>query len=261
MQLRVWTATALVALVVGSTASITAASPATPAVAANDDFVDASALTLSSSVAFASNAGATKEPGEPDHAGKTGGTSLWWRVELPVDAFLEVNACPSNFDTLVGVYTGSTVSNLTPIASNDDNPFCNTGSNRQSMLTFDAKAHVPYSIAVDGWHGATGNVAVAIQIPNDAWTNRRTVGPLPVPTAGTNIATFDYEFEPKPPRGGENTVWYSYTPTTSGPITANTCKSDFDTVLGVYTGSTAQTLQLVNSNDDSPGACPNHTGS
>jgi C1A family cysteine protease len=46
-----------------------------------------------------------------------------------------------------------------------------------------------------------------------------------------------------------NTVWYRYTPTDSGPLTVNTLGSDYDTVLGIWTG-TRGALTSVGCNDD-----------
>ncbi len=257
MQLRRITAVAIVAVAVGSGASAAFAGPDGPP---NDDFVNAIGLTLGSPTSgYTSNAGATKEAGEPNHAGKVGGASLWYRFELPVDAPISVDTCLADFDTLLAVYTGSTVSTLTPIASNDDNPSCATGSNRVSKVVFNAKAHRPYAVAVDGFNGATGHFFVAIDIANDFWQHRQVVGPIPVSSAGTNVSADDWAGEPHPPRGGGAVVWYSYTPGVSGPVALNTCHSDFDTVVAVYTGNDVHALHLVTSNDDGgAGACPSH---
>ncbi len=46
-----------------------------------------------------------------------------------------------------------------------------------------------------------------------------------------------------------NTVWYRYTPTESGPLTVNTLGSEYDTVLGIWTG-TRGALTSVGCNDD-----------
>src|SRR4051794_35340582 len=55
---------------------------ATPIIAAapsaNDSFSNRITLTGSTLSTSGSNAGATKQNGEPNHAGNTGGTSVWW---------------------------------------------------------------------------------------------------------------------------------------------------------------------------------------
>jgi subtilisin family serine protease len=51
---------------------------------------------------------------------------------------------------------------------------------------------------------------------------------------------------------GENSVWYSWTAPFSGPVTLDTCQSNFDTALAVYTGSGAiDSLSQVASDNDS----------
>jgi hypothetical protein len=51
---------------------------------------------------------------------------------------------------------------------------------------------------------------------------------------------------------GENSVWYSWTAPFSGQVTMDTCQSNFDTVLAVYTGSGAiDSLSQVASDNNS----------
>ncbi len=51
---------------------------------------------------------------------------------------------------------------------------------------------------------------------------------------------------------GENSVWYSWTAPFSGQVTMDTCQSNFDTALAVYTGSGAiDSLSQVASDNDS----------
>jgi hypothetical protein len=62
---------------------------------------------------------------------------------------------PSDFDTLLAVYTGNAVNSLTSIESDD-----NGGGNNTSRVSFNAVAGTNYKIAVDGFSGATGNVGL-----------------------------------------------------------------------------------------------------
>jgi hypothetical protein len=94
------------------------------------------------------NVGATKESGEPNHAGNVGGASVWWTWTAPITGSATVSTDGSDFDTLLGVYTGSSVNNLTPVASNDDDQ---TGN--QSTVTFNAVMNTTYYVAVDGYFG------------------------------------------------------------------------------------------------------------
>ncbi len=49
---------------------------------------------------------------------------------------------------------------------------------------------------------------------------------------------------------GTNTVWYKFTPATSGYVTINMIGSEFDTVLGVWKGASPSALTSVGCNDD-----------
>jgi hypothetical protein len=49
-------------------------------------------------------------------------------------------------------------------------------------------------------------------------------------------------------------VWYSWTAPFSGPVTMDTCISNFDTVLAVYKGSAIGSVSQVASDDDACGA-------
>src|SRR3974390_3530799 len=85
--------------------------------APNDQFANRIVLTGSSVVTFGSNTNASKEPGEPDQAGNTGGQSVWWSWTAPTNGDLTINTDGSSFDTILGVYTGSSVSALSVVAS------------------------------------------------------------------------------------------------------------------------------------------------
>jgi subtilisin family serine protease len=51
----------------------------------------------------------------------------------------------------------------------------------------------------------------------------------------------------------DRSVWWVYTPSRSGRVTLDTCGSNFDTTLAVYTGTALGALRQVVSNDDSCG--------
>jgi len=66
-----------------------------------------------------SNTDATIESGEPNHAGKPGGKSVWYAWKPDRSGIATFQTTGSTFDTLLAVYTGSSLSNLAPIASNE----------------------------------------------------------------------------------------------------------------------------------------------
>src|SRR4051794_883942 len=112
----------------------------------NDDFSNATAIP-SSPYSFESyNACAAKEPGEPNHAGNSGGHSIWYRGTAVANGIIRLSTEGSDFDTVLAVYKGTSVGALTLVAGNDN---INSG-NHQSALAFNGVAGTVYSIAVDG---------------------------------------------------------------------------------------------------------------
>ena len=113
----------------------------------NDDFADAVALSGSSFAgiysAFADgyNWNATKQTGEPDHAGDPGGASVWYQWTAPASGHVELGARGS-FDTLVGLYAGDAVNALSPVTLESRPVPC--------FVNFAAIAGTVYRIAVDG---------------------------------------------------------------------------------------------------------------
>ena len=94
-------------------ASLWLVASTTPQAPANDNFANSITLTGSSTSAGGSNALATKETGEPNHGGNAGGKSVWWSWTAPAAGNVTINTNGSNFSTLLGVYTGSSVDALT----------------------------------------------------------------------------------------------------------------------------------------------------
>ncbi len=119
----------------------------------NDAFSNAFVVSGTNFSVTGSNVGATREPGEPDHAGEPGGRSVWWTWTAPVDGTMTLSTLGSSFDTILAVYTGNSVANLTPVISDDD--YSNI---LQSLVVFGAKGGKTYRIAVDGFNGNSGSI-------------------------------------------------------------------------------------------------------
>src|ERR1700743_806824 len=134
----------------------------------NDNFKQALILSGSSILTTGINLAATKESSEPNHGGNAGGASVWWTWTAPFTGGATLTTAGSDFNTVVGVYTGSTITSLTTIA----------GDGRQHVacsVTFKATNGVTYRIAVDGYGGAMGNILLGLSLTNlpanDALTN------------------------------------------------------------------------------------------
>jgi len=122
----------------------------------NDFFVNAIALSGVADTNTVNTLEATKEVGEPNHADNPGGKSAWWTYQPPFDGVLSLTTSNSTFDTLLAVYTGSSLTGLTAVAKNDDAVPGVPGG--VSALTLPVRSNTLYRIAVDGFDGAGGVV-------------------------------------------------------------------------------------------------------
>ncbi|HEX4305280.1 MAG TPA: hypothetical protein VHZ54_04530 [Solirubrobacterales bacterium] len=122
----------------------------------NDDFADATPIEETPleepgggrrfmTLTDGYNWNATKEPGEPDHAGDPGGASVWYSWTAPESGEATIGYGDGG-PGLLAVYTGSALDELTPVASTADQL---------------AGVHIPvvggtrYMIAVDGERSET----------------------------------------------------------------------------------------------------------
>ncbi|MDB6123594.1 MAG: repeat containing protein [Pedosphaera sp.] len=119
----------------------------------------------SSTQIFSTYSGST-QPGEPRNCGIPGGASSWYSYTPQVNGTLYINTDGSDFDTTLGVYTGSgyDFSTLVSVACDD-----NSGANgKTSAVRFQAKAGTNYFISVDGKNGASGRVVLNINLGDPA---------------------------------------------------------------------------------------------
>jgi Ca2+-binding RTX toxin-like protein len=196
---------AVVALLAAAALALSTA-PALGAPPANDSFSAATPLNGSKGQAKGTNREATKEPGEPDHAGLSGGASVWWAWTAPRSGRLFLNTRGSTLDTLLAVYTGSAVDALTPVASNDDVP---GGRLKVSELSFPAVAGTTYYIAVDGFTGRGSTIVLTwAQGPeNDDFANALALQGARGQAVGAN----DLATREPGERGRGHSIWYRWT--------------------------------------------------
>ena len=269
-NLLVPTDSSLNSISVEVTASKTGKNPATAAVSlnviqppTNDNFADSALLEGKYHVLIGgSNVEATRQDNEPAHLGHSHGAhgdkSVWFTWTAKVSGQAEINTVGSNFDTILAVYTGDSLGNLTRVASNDDG-----GGNWTSRVTFNAVAGTTYQIAIDGynWSGAAseGDIQGEIIMPNevhpvndhfaDAFimdgTQTHTI------TFGSNVGATSETGEPN--HGGqsaERSVWWYWTPSVDSEVKltswmGNGSQNPFWAYLAVYTGDTVGDLTSV----------------
>jgi hypothetical protein len=197
----------------------------------NDDFGAAVAITTLPYTDVVLTNEATSDAADPNCFG--GGRTVWYSFTPTEPGRISVDTLESNYDTTLGVYTG-TKGSLTEVACND-----NFGYSRRSLVRFDAQPGTTYHIMVGSL--ATGvrgtlrlNVTAAPpKAPNDE--EPTVISTLPFnETLDVSEATAS-PTDPECERSG-NTVWYSYTPAQDVRLAVDTSDSNWDTVVGVYEG-------------------------
>ncbi len=328
------------------------------ALGANDPFAGGIVLEGNSGAVLDSTLLATRETGEPTHGGNGGAASIWYRFTAPGNGVLSVTTRGSDFDTLLGVYSGSAVNALTVVGMNDDAPKLGV---LWSKVEGNVVAGTEYSIAVDGWNARKGavklnwsfvastlpiapsvptaplalvasptNNAVALtwnapssdggaavtdyvveyaiantttwltfadgtsaanaatvtglnndvvhyfrvravnsagnseassvvsstpfqSLTNDAFVAAEAiVGDAGTATGTTALATREAGEPTHGGVGGAASIWYRWVAPNNGVLTVTTQGSRFDTLLGVYSGSTMSDLRVLGMNDDAP---------
>jgi hypothetical protein len=207
-----------------------------------------------------STLGATKERGEPDHAGNAGGASFWYRWTAPSDGVMTIDPSGSSFRTLLAAYNvgySTNFSDFRPVASSSS-----------GAISFVAQASTTYQIAIDGWDGAGGdfqftwNLAPGGQPANDNFADAPLLTGSTGSTAGANIGASREAGEPN--INGHytpSTVWWKWVAPARGAYEFDTCGSDFDTAtagcsclrVSCGSGSSPSSCRVRSSRDSSSG--------
>ena len=124
-----------------------------PALPFANNFTNRGTITGTNGIGSGSNTSATREAGEPNHAGKFGSNSVWLKWMAPARGAATFSTRGSAFDTLLAVYTGTSLTNLTLVTADEDR-----GGFFTSEAAFNAQAGTNYAIAIDGFAGAKGDI-------------------------------------------------------------------------------------------------------
>ncbi|NEP00124.1 MAG: hypothetical protein F6K58_15885 [Symploca sp. SIO2E9] len=126
---------------------------------ANDNFANRIVLNGSNVTTTGSNILASQELGEPIHGygsyWQSWGASVWWSWTAPKSGLVTIDTFGSTFDTALGVYQGSSLSNLQEVANLEYyTSSVQIGNKLLEVETeeafFEATAGATYHIAVDG---------------------------------------------------------------------------------------------------------------
>ncbi len=215
----------------------------------NDNFNAAQAISSASAVLMGTNTTGSWEPGEPAHAGSTNAATIWFRWTAPTTRAATVDTVGSDFDTVLAVYTGTALENLTLVAVNDD---IEIGRTLQSCVRFTAQAGTTYYLALAGFEDASGTYALNLNAGNDLFADALVLTGASGTVTGQNYAASKEPGEPAHAGNqGGRSVWFRWTAPTTGQASFDTGGlPPGDTVLAAYTGTAVTNLQLVAADDD-----------
>lgn len=217
----------------------------------NDQFAKA-AILFNRSTSLNESAGS--EFGEPVHAPEASGKSVWWKWTPTADGLVNISTAGSDFRTVVAVYSGGSMAELAFVSSDQDES-SETGA---ALVSFEAYKNIEYIIAVDGVAGEVGNISLSLgqAVANDNFASRAILPEINYRTTENNFSATAEVGEPN--HGGaqaSRSLWWSFTSIEEGEVAVSTSSSGgFDSLLGVYRGSSLEQLELVaEDDDDGPG--------
>lgn len=213
----------------------------------NDNFAAATVITGLPFTDTVDITGATAEPGEPfpSCAGGAATRSTVWYAFTPTATEILSPSDAAPIATVVAAYSGSSLGTLTEVG-------CHSvfGGN----ANFQAQAGTTYYFQVDGMFGQTGSVPfnlVAILPPaNDNFASAMPITALPFDNSVDITGAGAEPGEPTPSCAGpfgpiNHTAWYSFTPSTTGSVSASFVFAAVQPVVAVYTGSSVSGLTEV----------------
>jgi hypothetical protein len=120
---------------------------------------DTGGYTLSQSF---STVGATKEQGEPNHAGQPGGASYWYSYTATSGAAIDFNSDGSSFNTVLAIYVGpgDSFATLTNVGADFTTNYIDDG--QPDIVVSNVVPGTKFFIALDGYLGASGAAHINI---------------------------------------------------------------------------------------------------
>jgi hypothetical protein len=245
---------------------------------ANDDFANRQVVSGALPIEVTgSNVEATKEAGELIPGGPSpAGHSIWFEWEAQSTGYVTIGACVNQFPTILAIFTGTEIDNLTQVVSGEQNEGPDCPFTRR-QFTFKAQGGTTYVIAVDGNDFfedgpppvTEGEVVLQIEAtpppPNDAFAAATPITGAITKSGGQRffngmasgynwLATVEPE-EPTHGAGAGASVWYSWTTPASGQYVFGPpcCGAGSGLPMTVYVGTALGALTPMHSGDG-PGA-------
>lgn len=219
----------------------------------NNGFASRAALGSSSIAIIESNAGANKEPGEPNHGNNPGGQSVWFTWTAPNNGIVKIRVEGGGqlFYPLLGVYSGMSLNELVHLGQAAfAYPYFSVPE-----VTLNVTNGTTLQIAVDAYNGffgtgAIGEFVLGVEFtrtaPNDLFANRIPIIGTNATVWGTNTAATLEDGEPAYYGWSGKSVWWTWTAPHNSTVTLTTSGSSFNPQLAVYAGDSIAGLSFVN---------------
>jgi hypothetical protein len=210
-------------------------------VPANDNFADAEVLTTESGSVSGTNDGATYESGEDyGNAFQPPLETVWYAFTPTADGGVIVEITTADFDTMMGVYTGASISEATSstrVAYSDD-----IGDSTLSRVDFSVSVGTTYHIQVDGKSDQEGSFVLewrylAAPENDDLASATQLSGSTGTLTDQHNYAATGETGEAEI-SGALESVWYFFTAPSDGMLRVEATDPDYFYLCG-YTAASA----------------------
>jgi uncharacterized delta-60 repeat protein len=230
----------------------------------NDNFSSATVLTGDSGSTNVDNTSATPESGEPSHAGFIPSHSVWYQWTAPsdgevtLDTIGSVDGSSNNLDTVLAVYTGTSLATLNQVAANDDlypnlpsTQFNYTGQNKFTsinginglylpLLSFYSQPYAgPSGLRFNAKAGVTYYFAVDTKSPLFTFSYPTQQPPLPFGTISLNWSyhpsgVFRFATEDVDQTGSGQLLYHCSETETSRRLTGAVNANQYDTTISTY---------------------------
>lgn len=212
----------------------------------NDHFASAEDVRSVPFTGRTNTRAATLEPGEPQQGCAPTTGTVWYRYAPARDGLLIATTTGSTFDTVLSLYTGTTLGGLTSLGCQDSLRY-----GRAFKTAFAAIAGRPYYFQLGGVGTSSGdlvfNLDPALAPPNDDFAGATAVSRIPITNRTRIFGATTQRGEPQPScrPATSATIWYRYTPRANTILAASTFGSATPTVLATYAGTILRTLDEV----------------
>jgi len=172
------------------------------------------------------------------------GRGVWFSFRAPRNGTLTLNTCGSDFDTVIGIFTGTCGALSFYSCADDNGPAC---PGAQASCSFPITENTSFYIVVGGYNGAGGNLkfSASISVPTNDQCDAAIALTNGVPYQMNMFGATSSNDPPDCIGGVSPGVWFQYTPTNTGPLSVTTRGTVFNPDIEVFTGDCGNLVKTV----------------